>query len=139
MRRFLKIVAWLAGSLLLLVLILIFYVRAVATVEEPRVDAASLVSQSVRQVSPERSQIDKSWIRKSESGLYELYVEGSPLERGLKAGMLTKDLVQYQEEVFNKQIHQLVPSDTYLGILKYFVGWFNRDLDESVPEEFRQE
>jgi len=48
-------------------------------------------------------------------------------------------LVQYQEEVFNRQIHKLVPSDFYLTLLKYFVGWFNRESRRNVPVEYRQE
>ncbi|NJM25078.1 MAG: hypothetical protein HC859_05805 [Bacteroidia bacterium] len=71
--------------------------------------------------------------------MYELYVEGESYERGVAAGKLTRELVQYQEEVFTNQIHQLVPSDFYLSILQLFVGWFNRDLDAHVPDEYRQE
>ncbi len=48
-------------------------------------------------------------------------------------------LVQYQEEVFNKQIHQLVPSNAYLNMLMYLVGWFNRDLPKYVPDEYTLE
>jgi hypothetical protein len=68
-----------------------------------------------------------------------LYVEGEPYERGLAIGKLTQELVQYQEEVFTNQIHQLVPSDLYLGMLKYFVAWFNRDLEEHIIEEYKLE
>ncbi len=48
-------------------------------------------------------------------------------------------MVQYQEEVFKEQIHRLVPSDFYLSVLKYFVGWFNRDLQDNVIEEYQLE
>jgi isopenicillin-N N-acyltransferase like protein len=66
-------------------------------------------------------------------------VEGDAFERGVAIGKLTKELVQYQEKVFNDQINKLVPSSFYRGFLKYFVGWFNRDLDAHVPEEFKLE
>jgi hypothetical protein len=83
--------------------------------------------------------LNNNWFRKSESGLYEVYVEGKPYERGIAIGKLTTELIQYQETVFNNQIHQLVPSDSYLNVLKYLVGWFNRELDDHVAEEYRQE
>jgi hypothetical protein len=68
-----------------------------------------------------------------------LYVEGDPFERGVANGKLTKELVQHQEVVFNAQLHQLVPSDFYINFLKYFVGWFNRDLENYVDEEYKLE
>jgi predicted choloylglycine hydrolase len=83
--------------------------------------------------------LDNNWFRKSESGLHELYVEGSPFERGVAIGALTKELVQYQEKVFNDQIHNMIPSHAYLKVLKYFVGWFNRALPEYVSEEYQLE
>lgn len=126
------------ATLLLLVVVLIIYIRAVASVTDPELPISDNTL-TVEEVSPGMLKSGNNWFRKSESGLYELYVEGSPAERGLAIGKLTEELIQYQEEVFNAQIHQLVPSDAYLNLLKYFVGWFNRDLDESVPEEFRQE
>jgi hypothetical protein len=122
----------------LVVIVLIIYVRSVASVTDP-VLPISDNDLKVEEVAPGLKKLGNNWFRKSESGLFELYVEGSPAERGLAIGRLTEDLIQYQEEVFNAQIHQLVPSDAYLNVLKYFVGWFNRDLDENVADEFRQE
>jgi isopenicillin-N N-acyltransferase-like protein len=137
MKKFFKIVAWLVGSFLLLIVILIFYVRAVATIDEPIVSTS--VSSSEVKITDSLSRLGRNWFRKSESGLYEMYVEGAPYERGEAIGKLSKDLIQYQEEVFNNQIHQLVKSDGYLNVLKYLVGWFNRNLDDNVNEEYRQE
>ncbi|MBX2968015.1 MAG: hypothetical protein KF803_01480 [Cyclobacteriaceae bacterium] len=117
--------------------ILVIYVQNVARLEPP------LVASSIRPhvTSPDSGLFvsGKSWFRKSESGLYELYVEGSPYERGATIGALTQDLVRYQEKVFNDQIRQLVPSQSRLEVLKYFVGWFNRDLQEHVPDEYQLE
>src|SRR5690349_24276048 len=122
LRRILKIIAWLVGTFVVLILMLIFYVRAVSKSEPPVVAEAATFNPEVSQPDSGLYTIGNNWFRKSESGLYELYVEGKPYERGLANGKLTKDLVQYQEEVFNKQIQQLIPSSFYLGILKYFVG-----------------
>ncbi|MBI5539644.1 MAG: hypothetical protein HY951_06265 [Bacteroidia bacterium] len=82
---------------------------------------------------------EKSWIKKNSYNIWELYVEGTPYERGLKTGMLTKNLVEYQEIAFLKQIMKLVPSRSYLDFLKYFIAVFNRNLDKNIPLENLQE
>lgn len=83
--------------------------------------------------------IGKNWLRKSGSGLYEMYAEGEPFERGVAIGKLTKELAQYQEEVFVKQLHQLVPSKFRINLIRVLIGWFNRNLNENIPEEFQLE
>ena len=136
-RSVVRILVFAIGLLILFVIGLAIYVRIVAHVEPPVVTGTfdtvrTSIGNGVYALGNNR-------FRKSESGLYELYVEGDPFERGLANGVLTKELVQRQEAVFNEQIRRLVPSRFYLELLRYFVGWFNRDLDENVPEEFKQE
>ena len=84
-------------------------------------------------------QIGKNWLKKDSSGLWEMYVEGKPYERGILIGKLTKELINYQEEVFVEQIQNLVPSKSYLKFLKYFVQYFNRNIDKYIPEEYLEE
>lgn len=83
--------------------------------------------------------LGNNWFRKSNSGLYELYVEGSPFERGVVNGKLSKELVVLQEDYFNAQINKMIPSTSYLHFLKYVIGWFNRMLDKNVTEEYKEE
>tara|TARA_R100000501_G_scaffold15791_2_gene28653 strand:- start:11870 stop:12190 length:321 start_codon:yes stop_codon:yes gene_type:complete len=45
----------------------------------------------------------KNSLLKNKYGLWELYLEGNPLERGLANGSLTKDLYYRQERVFWKR------------------------------------
>jgi isopenicillin-N N-acyltransferase-like protein len=80
-----------------------------------------------------------SWLRKSESGLWEAYIEGKPFERGVAFGELSRELLYYQETSFVEQIRELIPSDNYLKVLKYFIAFFNRNLDKHIPEEYKQE
>lgn len=136
-RRVLKIVSVLIGVLVVLLVILFLYVRSASQIAPPTppVDIAA-IDTIVTEPDSGLYRIGSNWFRKSESGLYELYVEGAPYERGVVAGKLTEDLVRYQEEVFTRQIDQLVPSRAYLNVLKYFIGYFNRDLPNHVPEEF---
>ena len=75
------------------------------------------------------------WFKQSKSGLFELYVNGNPFERGVANGKLAEKLIVKQEEAFVEQIHRMVPSDFYLKFLKYLVGWFNKDLPKHISEE----
>src|SRR5258706_2137774 len=138
-RRLFKILSWSLLGLLLLLVSLVIYLNIVARTHPPLPAQPESLLIERQKLANGVYTLGNNWFRKSETGLFEMYVEGGPFERGVANGKLTKALVQYQEEVFNQQIHKLVPSDFYLTLLKYFVGWFNRDLEESVPEEYRQE
>ena len=65
-----------------------------------------------------------NFLRHSESGLWELFVRGDALERGDAIGKLSADLLHHQEKVFIDQIHQIVPSDSYLKFLQFFIVLF---------------
>jgi isopenicillin-N N-acyltransferase like protein len=139
LRRLLKIFAWILGVVVAIVIALMIYVQVVATADPPTPASLDILDQPVVEADSGLYKIGNNWFKKSASGLYELYVEGDPFERGVVNGKLTKDLVRYQEEVFTRQIHRLVPSDFYLDVLKYFVGWFNRHLPDHVTEEYKLE
>ncbi len=83
--------------------------------------------------------IKNNRLRKSESGLYELYVEGKPFERGVYNGKLTAELGKKQEDAFVEEIRKMIPSESFLNFLKYMTAWFNRNMDEYVPEEYLKE
>lgn len=80
-----------------------------------------------------------NFFRKSNSGLYEIFLHGKPLDRGTALGRLTKDLLYYQEKTFVNQIREIIPSESYLKFLRFFTVIFNRNMGEFVPEEYRQE
>lgn len=82
---------------------------------------------------------EKGWLRKNKSGLWELYVEGTPIERGARIGALSKKLIAKQEDAFVEHIHEKIPSKKYIGFLRYFIGFFNRNLGNTVPEEYKEE
>src|SRR5688572_17272429 len=139
LRKTVKWLAWIVAIIVLVIVGLMVYVRAVATVHSPIPESLAALNKEVVEVDTGLFKIDNNWFRKSESGLYELYVEGEAFERGAANGKLTRELVEHQEEVFTEQIHRLVPSDFYLEVLKYFVGWFNRNLQENVIQEYQLE
>jgi isopenicillin-N N-acyltransferase-like protein len=139
LRKLVRILAWIFGIAVVLLFLLVVYIRFVSKVDPPQVTSSSTGNLSIRQPDEGLFVLGNNWFRKSESGLYELYVEGDPYERGIANGRLTEDLVHYQEQVFTDQIHRLVPNGVYLGMLKFFVGWFNRDLPDNVIDEYKQE
>jgi len=101
----------------------------------PQVNEALI--QSVKRTEVEKGfyTIDNCWSRQSNSGLYEVYVEGEAFERGLKLGKLTQELVVNQEDIFVHQIDSLVPSKFWQFFLHKFIGVFNRNLSDHIPAE----
>jgi hypothetical protein len=83
--------------------------------------------------------VGNNWLRKNQYGLWEMYLEGTPFEMGVANGKLTKELIHKQEVAFVDKIKELVPSPGYLNFLKYFVGFFNRDIDEYILPEYEEE
>lgn len=84
-------------------------------------------------------QYGNSFLRHSTSGLWELKTGGNAFERGEAIGKLSPDLLYYQEKVFVDQIKEIVPSESYLKFLRFFIILFNRDLGKNVTEEYRNE
>ncbi|HQW86247.1 MAG TPA: C45 family autoproteolytic acyltransferase/hydrolase [Flavobacteriales bacterium] len=79
------------------------------------------------------------WLAPTPDGLWEAYVQGGDLERGLTIGSLARELIHKQEELFVQRIKVLVPDQDKLGWLRHFIGFFNRDIEEHVPLEYRRE
>ena len=138
-QKILRGVLYFFGTIILLLVILFIYLAYVSNIHPPKInDTTSL--EWKRTVQPDSLYtLGNSWFRKSNSGLYELYVEGAPFELGVVNGKLTKELVVRQEDHFNEQINKMIPSKFYRYFLKYFIGWFNRNLDQNVAEEYKEE
>ncbi len=79
------------------------------------------------------------FLLKNKQNLWELYVEGDPLERSLAMGSLTDSLLKKQEKVFFSKINDLVPSQFKQRLLRGFLKWYNRKLYLNVSEEYKTE
>ncbi|KAA0988971.1 C45 family autoproteolytic acyltransferase/hydolase [Dyadobacter aurulentus] len=91
------------------------------------------------QLGKDHYAVDNCWLRKNEHGIWEMYLEGTPYERGLIYGVLAKELMEKQEVHFIGQINELIPNVVFLQVLRGFVGWFNKDIYKYIPEENQQE
>lgn len=80
-----------------------------------------------------------NFILKNRQGLWELYVEGDPLQRGLITGALSKELIKKQEHAFLDKVKEIIPSRFKQSMLRQFVKWYNRKLYLYVPEEYKTE
>ena len=92
-----------------LLLIGIIYLYSVAVVNPAKPNDMSSLQLRRTEVSKDFYTLKNNWFRKSKSGLYELYVEGAPFERGVINGKLSKELVTRQEDLFNEPITSSLP------------------------------
>ena len=124
--------------MILLAAFLIYFISAIYQ-PVPEIADRSIEKQEVTTVSSDFKRLGNNWLRKSESGLWEMYLEGDGFERGVINGKLTKQLAELQETVFINQINALIPSEKYLNFLKYFVAYFNRNMPEHISKEYLDE
>ncbi len=125
--------------LVVLIIAALIYLAVVAIDRPPEVDDMSALDIQRIDHGNGTYSYGSNWLRKSESGLWELYLEGSPFERGVAFGQLTRELLYYQETTFFNQIREIIPSDRYLKVLKYFIAFFNRNLDNCISDEYKKE
>ena len=83
--------------------------------------------------------IGNNFLTKNEHGLWEMYVEGDPYQRGMLIGSLTEELLQKQEDVFLSKVNELVPSKTQQSFLRGFLKWYNRKMYKHILPEYKSE
>ena len=137
--RLVKFLKWFV-ALFVVVLVLLAVAFDFATrIDEPVVaDGSSLELQRVKKAE-NFFVVDNNMLRKNRFGLWEMYLQGKPFDMGVANGKLTKELIKVQEDAFVEQINKLIPSKFYLNFLKYFIAWFDRDIDEYIPESYKKE
>jgi isopenicillin-N N-acyltransferase-like protein len=138
LKKVLKITAWIVGILLILVVGFCFYVWQVSDIKPPKIDKQP-TKWTYEKLDSNAATYGNNWIRKSTSGLYEMYVEGDPYERGIANGILSRHLIESQEIAFTNEIKEMIPSPAYLKFLKYIIGFMNRDLADHITDEYKEE
>ena len=134
-RRLLRVI----GVICLLLFLLAAYLVWVSNIKPPQIKDTTVEQLQRIQRDSNFYTLNNNWFRKSNSGLYEMYVEGEPFGRGVINGKLSKELVQSQEDYFAEQLNKMIPSSFYQHFLKYFIGWFNRKLPDNITEEYKEE
>lgn len=135
-KKFLKY--FFLSILILIVGFAIYFFQAIK-MPPPEVKDLSSLNEKRQIIGHNFYGIKSNRLRKSESGLYELYLEGKPFERGVYNGKLTAELGKKQEDAFVEEIRKMIPSESFLNFLKYMTSWFNRNMNEYVPEEYQKE
>lgn len=139
LRKIRRILAYFLFGIIVLLLSLSIYLYFITKIDFPVVDPQLISKLHRTNIDSTSFQIGNNWLRKSNTGLWEMYTEGKPYERGLINGILSKELIFSQEIAFHNQICKIVPSAFYRHFLKYFIGWFNRDLINCLTPEQKEE
>jgi predicted choloylglycine hydrolase len=119
-----------------------FFVLFIFILFKAQINPPYVVEKEIGQrtkISENHYVLGNNYLKKNDFGVWEMYIEGEPYERGLIYGELAKELVQRQEDVFVAQINQFVPSDIWQQFLKLMIGFFNSDLPKNIPLENQQE
>ena len=143
MHRIVKKTLQYTGFLFLLLIVLLIagisYLYFSADMQTPKHEQSMTTDKVIDIDSLHLRYYGDNFLRHSDSGLWELFVKGDAFQRGEAIGQLSSDLLHYQEKVFVDQIREIVPSDSYLKFLRFFIVLFNRNLGENVLEEYRDE
>ncbi len=135
-RKLKKVLVWFAIIVVALIIAFLIYFKIAVTITPPEPNNLSVLDLERIKINENFYVCGNSWIKKSNTGLWELYIEGDAFERGVINGKLTKELIEIQEEAFVEQINKMIPSKFYLNFLKYFVAWFNRNIDNYITDEY---
>lgn len=125
--------------LVIFALLLLVFLEWWLHIDPPRVEDKSALKWAKQVVSPNFYKVKNNWLRKNEHGLWELYAEGKPFERGAAIGNLGEELLDEQEVYFTAQMDEFVPSRPYMHFLKYGVALFNRNLPDHITKEYQEE
>jgi len=137
--KFLRFILFLSLFIVLAVTAFITWYSIDTQLSKPHVNE-SIVNKLHREaIGPDQYRIGKCWLKKNDFGLWEMYLEGTPFERGVVSGKLTKELIYKQEKAFVDQIMKIIPSKSYLNFLKYFIRFFNRDIVNYILPEYQEE
>jgi len=129
----------LKGLGIFLVVFILYFIWDIRMTTPPINEELSVEQYNRVEVAPNHYRVNNCWLKKNKFGIWEMYLEGKPYERGLIYGVLAKELMEKQEVHFVNQIDEMVPNQFFQFFLKMFVAWFNRDLDEYIPLENQTE
>jgi hypothetical protein len=82
--------------------------------------------------------LGRSWLEQRD-GLSVIYLTGTPFEIGYADGALTQQTIRRQEDTMLELLHRVAPYRWTQFLLKFFVTYKNRKLQENIPAEYQME
>jgi len=138
-RKLLNIIKWLLLAIVVLIVALLAYYLLATHITEPQVDMSLIKQDELIKQNDSTYTYQDAWLRKNRFGLWEMYISGSPAELGIKNGILAQHLIKKQEEAFVVQIKKMIPSESFLGFLKYITTYITKDLPDYIPQDYQTE
>ena len=105
----------------------------------PKIDQYSLEIPKVEKVNDSTFSFKQNYLTKNKQQLWELYIQGNPLQLGYNNGALTQSLMQNQEAIFFSKVEGFVPSKFKQKLLNGFLKWYNRKMYLNVREDYQTE
>lgn len=105
----------------------------------PEVKQYILEVPKITRVNDSTFSYNQNYLTKNKQQLWELYIQGNPLQLGYNNGALTQSLMQKQESIFFSKVESFVPSKFKQRLLRGFLKWYNRKMYLNVREDFQAE
>ena len=77
-------------------------------IQFPKIENIQSTKLVTKNPSQDFYRIGQNWLKKSSTGLWEMYIEGKPFDRGVINGKLSKNLIAAQEKAFIDQIREMI-------------------------------
>nr|WP_162032502.1 C45 family peptidase [Chryseobacterium potabilaquae] len=105
----------------------------------PGINQYSLEIPKINIINDSTFSYGQNYLTKNKQQLWELYIQGNPLQLGYNNGALTQSLMLRQEEIFFSKVESFVPSKFKQKILGKFLKWYNRKMYLNVRDEYQVE
>ena len=105
----------------------------------PEISQYSLEIPKVEKVNDSTFSFKQNYLTKNKQQLWELYIQGNPLQLGYNNGALTQSQMQNQEAIFFSKVEGFVPSKFKQKLLNGFLKWYNRKMYLNVREDYQTE
>jgi hypothetical protein len=139
MWRALKILQWSLIILLVIILGGLAWYWIAVPIRVPTIEDQSTLQSERTQIDAVTYDLGNNWLKQDSSGLWQLYLEGAPFERGAIAGILCQELLHKQEEAFVEGLDEIAPSGFYRFVLKHLIAIFTRNLPDYIDKEYQEE
>lgn len=105
----------------------------------PEVKQYTLEIPEITRINDSTFSYKQNYLTKNKQQLWELYIQGNPLQLGYNNGALTQSLMQKQESIFFSKVEGFVPSKFRQRLLRGFLKWYNRKMYLNVREDYQAE